>query len=112
MIASLTRNATQEIQMTAITNIIRKLRPALGKPGLATKRACDVRDILIAMRETQNAKRRVRVYSDAGFVPNSYKYRCQIQYVEATKEESGWQFSVGWTGAQRSRGNGSLLVVQ
>lgn len=98
--------------MSKITNEIRKLRALLGKPGLATRRACDVRDILICMRETANAASRVRVYSSAGFVPNSYKYRCQIQYVEAQKTHDQWNYSVGWTGAQRSRGNGSLVVVK
>ncbi|MCX6499584.1 MAG: hypothetical protein NTU93_12420 [Arthrobacter sp.] len=98
--------------MTTITKIARNLRTQLGAPGLKTKRACDLRDILIAIRESQRAKSRVRVYSDAGFVPNSYRYKCLIQFVEGVKTDDGWQFYTGWTGAQRSGGNGSLLVVQ
>lgn len=98
--------------MTTITKIARSLRGQLGKPGLATKRACDVRDILIAIKESAHAKRRVRVYSSDGFVARSYKYRCQIQYVEGVKSDDGWRFSVGWTGAQRPHGTGSLVVVQ
>jgi hypothetical protein len=98
--------------MTTATKIARGLRASLGKPGLSTKRACDVRDILIAIRETASAKRRVRVYSSAGFVPNKYKYRCEIQYVEATKTQDGWRYTTGWTGAQRSQASGSLVVVQ
>ena len=48
--------------MTTATRIARQLKPSLGKPGLSTSRACDVLDILIAVRESTNAKRRVRVY--------------------------------------------------
>lgn len=95
-----------------ITKIVKPIAANLGKPGLSTKRACTVRDILVAIRESRNAKKRVRVYSSAGFVPNSYKWRVEIQYVEGTKTDEGWTFRTGWTGAQRARGNGSLVVVQ
>ena len=98
--------------MTTATRIARQLKPSLGKPGLSTSRACDVRDILIAVRESTNAKRRVRVYSSRGFVPNAYGWRCLIQYVEGTKTDEGWRFNLGWTGAQRSGGRGPLIVVQ
>lgn len=99
--------------MTTITKLAKTLVPLLGKPGLSTRRACCRRDILVAIRESRVAKKRVRVYSSAGFVPNSYRSRCSIQYVQGVKNEAGtWVFSVGWTGAQRSRGNGSLVVVQ
>ena len=57
--------------MTTITKIVKPLIPTLGKPGMKTMRAIDVRDILIAIRESRMANRRVRVYSDQGFVPHS-----------------------------------------
>lgn len=99
--------------MTTTTSKVRELRAQLGTPGLKTRRACDVRDILLCMQAAQkNARRRVRVYSDAGFVPNSYRHRCEIQYVEAIKIDDCWHYSVGWTGAQRSNARGSLMVVQ
>lgn len=99
--------------MTTATSKVRELRAQLGAPGLKTRRACNVRDILICIQAAQkNAKRRVRVYSGAGFVPNSYRHRCEIQYIEAVKRDDGWHYSVGWTGAQRSNGRGSLMVVQ
>ena len=98
--------------MTTITKLAKTLVPLLGKPGLSTRRACCRRDILVAIRESRVAKKRVRVYSSAGFVPNSYRSRCVIQYVEGIKTDNGWTFRTGWTGAQRSRGNGSLVVVQ
>ena len=97
---------------TALLQLARKLRSELGKQGLSTRRACSVSDIFLCIRKTAEAKRRVRIYSDYGFVPSSYKYRCFIQYVEAVKSDDGWTVTTGWTGAQRARGNGSLVVVQ
>lgn len=95
-----------------LMTIARKLRSSLGKPGMSTKRACSIHEIVCAMRATATAKRRVRIYSAAGFVPNSYRGRCEIQYVEAINGESGWEFRTGWTGAQRSRASGNLQVIQ
>ena len=98
--------------MSTITSTVRTLRTQLGAPGLQTRRACNVRDILTAMQKTAQAKRRVRVYSGMGFVPNSYKYRCQIQYIEANLIDGLWRYGTGWTGAQRSRAAGTRVVVQ
>ena len=50
--------------MTALTRIIKSLKPGLGKPGLSTRRAVDTRDVLVAIKLASIAKRRVRVYSD------------------------------------------------
>jgi len=97
---------------TTLLQLARKLRSDLGKPGLSTRRACSTSDIFLCIRKTAEAKRRVRIYSSAGFVPSSYKYRCFIQYVEAVKSEEGWTVKTGWTGAQRPNGKGSLVVVQ
>ena len=110
---------------TARKQIIKKLSASLGRPGLSTKRACDLGDIKLCIAKTKEAKRRVRIYSSAGFVPNSYGYRCEIQYVEATKVADdfyanyenepvadGWHFCIGWSGAGRSNGRGPLVVVQ
>lgn len=92
--------------------IARKLRAELGKQGLATRRACSIHEIVEAMRATRSAKKRVRIYSTQGFVPSSYKWRCEIQYIEASRTEDGWTFRSGWTGAQRSRASGNLTVIQ
>lgn len=58
------------------------------------------------------APRRIRIYSPDGFVPNSYKYQCLISYVEATSEDGeNYNIDVAVTGAKRSQGSGSLVVV-
>jgi hypothetical protein len=99
--------------MTTLTQQLRAVRQQVGAPSKSTARSCDWDDVRAALREARAAKRRVRVYSAAGFVPHSYRYRCQIQFVEVTKAADG-RLTVrsGWTGAQRSRGQGSLIVVQ
>lgn len=95
------------------------LRPQLRaiRSGLqatsSTARACDWSRVRVALRAVPQAKRRVRVYAGAGFVPNSYKWRCLIQYVEVTiKDGRVISIIAAWTGAQRPRGQGSLVVVQ
>lgn len=96
-----------------ITQIARALRPQLGKPGLSTARACTVRDILVCVRESARAKKRVRVYSRMGFLPNKYKWRATIQYIEARRDADGqWRYFVGKSSAQRSGASGALVVVQ
>lgn len=96
--------------MSTKTAALRALFAQIPASSLKTRRAIDRDDIRTAIRSAKQAKRRVRVYSSAGFVPNSYRGRCEIQYVEVDVA-SGRCFT-GWTGAQRPRGNGSLVVVQ
>ena len=93
--------------------IIDRLAPHFGKPGLSTRRAIDESNVREAMKLIRRAKHSVRVYSDAGFVANSYRSRCEIQYVEATKnEETGkWLWRTGWSGAQRRNGYGPLVTI-
>jgi len=91
---------------------IAALAPAFGKPGLRTKRAIDADEVATLVTHLGTAKRRVRVYSAWGFVPNSYRNRCQIQYVEAVLEAGVWHISTGWCGAQRSGGSAAMVVVQ
>jgi hypothetical protein len=91
--------------------IVALLAPEFGKLGLSTKRAVDADEVRKAVELTAKAKKSVRVYSAYGFVPNRYRSRCEIQYVDGQLSEDGWKFRTGWTGAQRSNGAGSLWVV-
>lgn len=93
---------------------LRALRAQLAQhQSLSTARACDWSRVRVALRAVPQAKRRVRVYAGAGFVPNSYKWSCKIQYVEA-KIVNGrvTDIGTGWSSAQRPRGQGSLVVAQ
>ena len=99
--------------MTTLTQQLRAVRQQVGAPSKATARSCDWDDVRAALRESKSAKRRVRVYSAAGFVPNSYRWPCKIQYVEIVKGQDGrLSVKAGWTGAQRPRAQGRLIVVQ
>lgn len=92
---------------------LRAIRATLPSESLRTRRACDWSRVRVALRESSKAKKRVRVYAGAGFVPNSYKYRCEIQFIELRVNNGRVvDIGTGWTGAQRSRGAGSLIVVQ
>lgn len=96
--------------MSTNTKALRALFQSIPAASKKTARAIDKDDVRKAIRLARDAKKRVRVYSSDGFVPNSYRYRCMIQYVEvdvATK-----RCFTGWTGAQRPRGAGALVVVQ
>jgi len=58
------------------------------------------------------AGKTIRVYSHDGFVPNSYKYRIQIDFVERRYDEEGVKtFFVGNTDAKRSYGGGAFITV-
>lgn len=99
--------------MSTASNTLRALFKQIPVKSLSTKRAVDKDCIRTAIREARNAKSRVRVYSKDGFVPNSYKYGCQIQYVEVRKIEGDQlAVSLGWCNAQRRGGSASLVVVQ
>lgn len=99
--------------MTTLTRTLRAVRAQLA-PIQRTARGCDWSRVRIALRAAVDnpGAKRIRVYSGAGFVPNSYRWPCRIQYIEIQRTPAGPQICVGWTGAQRSRGAGSLVVVQ
>ena len=98
--------------MTILTRALREVRARLA-PMKSTSRGCDWSRVRIALRQAAEhpGAKRIRVYSGAGFVPNSYRYRCEIQYIEITRTPDGLRIATGWTGAQRSNGRGSLIVV-
>jgi len=56
--------------------------------------------------------RNVRVYSSEGFVPNSYKWRCEIEYIEFVNCYPDGKIIRGWTSAQRSYGQQSLVIIR
>lgn len=101
------------IRATTGEEVIRALAPLFGKPGLSTRRAIDDEEVTTALDRLPSATKRVRVYSSWGFVPNSYKYRAEIQFVEAEIDDDGdWVWTVKWGRAQRSNGRGDTVVVR
>jgi hypothetical protein len=78
----------------------------------STYRAVGIEEIERAAALINEAEERVRVYSNAGFVPNAYRYRCDIEYVEALRGTDGWTFRIGSTSAKRSGGSAAREVVR
>jgi hypothetical protein len=67
---------------------------------------------MLLQERLAQAKRSVRVYSQAGFVPRSYRWPCPIEYIEARKNAEGlWEMRVGISDAKRAHGKGALVVV-
>lgn len=93
-------------------DIITTLSHEFGKPGLSTKRAITAEEVRKALEVLPKAKSRVRVYSGQGFVPNSYRNKCQIQYLQGDFIDGEWKWHTGWSNAQRTRASGSIVVVQ
>ena len=86
--------------------------PVAQNPGFAGKPYRDSWDVERAYRELPNAERRVRVYSNQGFVPTRHGHRCDIQFVQVDRYGDEWVWTVQWGSAKRSYGHGSLVVVR
>ena len=65
-------------------------------------------DTFLKVCEATPTGKTVRVYSSDGFVPNSYKWRCEIEWIERGKDG---HITTGWSGAQRSYGDGPHVTV-
>ena len=93
----------------AVTRI-EKLRAGVGEyVNRSTRRALTDRDLARFVRLVRRYPgKSVRVYSETGFVPNSYRHRCEIQRI--TRDSAG-KITVGWSGAQRSGGSAPLETV-
>jgi hypothetical protein len=96
--------------LLAIRKDLRSIRSNL-RPTKKTARTISWVDVQKAVRAAKNAKTRVRIYSQDGFVPNSYKWRCQIQWCEVSRVDGTLNIRTGWSPAQRSNAAGNLFVV-
>ena len=108
-------NPESTVVVNTLEDVILHLSPQFGPEGLATRRSVDAQEIGEAFDAIadRSPKKRVRVYSAAGFVPNSYRYDCQIQFVEATRTaDDDWAWSVHWGRAQRANARAARKVVQ
>lgn len=106
-----------KINATTVTaeSLTAALEGRFGKPGLSTKRAIDEQEIGMLVDSIKAGGKYVRVYSQMGFVSNSYKSRCAIQHVTATLVDAAtgeWRVTIGWGSAQRAPGKGSLVVTR
>ena len=92
---------------------LKEIKESISKrKGLSTYREIYESDLNDLIKSCPKAKKRVRVYSQDGFVSNAYKWRCRIQYIEATAKGGEWHIRLGDTSAQRSYGEGAHIVIQ
>jgi hypothetical protein len=76
---------------------------------LRTRRGLRRSDIDLFVRLVrEHPHKPVRVYSSEGFVPNSYRFRCDIEWI--MRDRAG-KIRVGWGGASRSFGRGPRATV-
>jgi hypothetical protein len=97
-------------ELLAMRGSLRQIRAKLRRTR-KTARTISWDDVRSAIRASKNAKTRVRVYSPDGFVPNSYKWRCDIQYCEVRRVDGKLEVITGWSSAKRTHAAGNLFVV-
>ena len=71
----------------------------------------EAQDILELVTNADDATHTIRVYSSDGFVSNSYKYRAEIRYFEATRKDGKLVIRAGIADAKRSYGTGALITI-
>ena len=90
------------------------IKAAKEMKGRRQRRFIDVGEINIMAKldrkRSLNGKT-IRVYSNDGFVANSYKYRADIDAIERTYINNKKTFNIVQVGAKRSHGKGSLVTV-
>ena len=90
---------------------IKKLIDDSKRRGLRTYREVYESDLNDLIKACRRGTRRIRVYSSDGFVPNSYRGRCTIEFLEALVKNEEWHIDLGTSNAQRSYANGPHIVI-
>lgn len=105
-------NTETKITKTIIHKLAEAAGQQAGRRKVRTLSQGDVSRFIELLRKHRQSANRIRVYSADGFVPNSYTYRADIDYIEGHKDDAGvWHVHISSTGAQRPRGRGALATV-
>lgn len=99
--------------MLTASDLESKVQKANGTRKSRILHPADVEQFVELVNTATPEQNIIRVYSSDGFVPHSYKYRCDISYLQATRnpETGEFQIGAGITDAKRSRGSGSLITI-
>jgi hypothetical protein len=111
---SLALSTNARINNNVIGNIGKLAEKANGRRRARTIGREEVESFVALLRKHRRDENvhTIRVYSEEGFVPNSYKYRADITALEATREEDGgWTVKALVVRAKRPRGSGPLATV-
>lgn len=103
------------ITLTPTGRIVKRsadaLVAALADHKTRIARSVDDVEARTLLAHLSDATDSVTVYSQVGFVPNTYKWACPIEVLKAERTDAGWTVSLYRSDAKRSYGNGSLVVV-
>lgn len=99
--------------MLRATDLTDKVAKANGTRKTRILRQSDIESFVDLVNEATPEQHTIRVYSSDGFVPNSYKYRADISYLQATRNAETGEFHIGagTTDAKRSNGSGSHITI-
>lgn len=97
--------------MQTINDLMDMAKKVNGRARSRTIGESEAKEMLKLVANADDNVRTIRVYSRDGFVPNSYKYRCEIRYFEATRKDGKLVIGASYGDAKRSHGNGSLVTV-
>ncbi len=97
--------------MQTINDLMEMAKKVNGRARNRTIGEVEAKEIMELVANADDMTNTIRVYSRDGFVPNSYKYRCEIRYFEATRKEGKLVIGAGYGDAKRSHGNGALVTV-
>jgi hypothetical protein len=100
-----------DTEMQTINDLMDMAKKINGRARSRTIGEDEAKEMLELVANADDAVHTIRVYSGQGFVPNSYKYRCEIRYFEATRKEGQFVIGAGYGDAKRSHGNGALVTV-
>ena len=98
--------------MLTVSDLVESVANANGSRRTRVLDRSDVELFVELVNRANDNIHTIRVYSSAGFVANSYKYRADISYLQADRQEDGTFHCYASTcDAKRSHGNGALVTV-
>lgn len=99
--------------MVTVEELKQKVDNANGSRKTRILHPGDVKNFVELINNATPEQKTIRVYSSDGFVPKSYKYRCAISYLQATRNPETGEFQIGasTTDAKRSHGSGALVTI-
>lgn len=97
--------------MQTINELMEMAKRVNGRARARTIGRDEAQEIIDLVAKADETVNTIRVYSREGFVPNSYKYRCDIRYFEANRKEGKLVIGASYGDAKRSHGNGALVTV-
>ena len=97
--------------MQTINDLMDMAKAVNGRARSRTIGEGEAKEVMELVANADDATHTIRVYSREGFVPNSYKYRCEIRYFEATRKEGKLVIGASYGDAKRSHANGALATV-